>query len=104
MGFFRGLQRQPAGCRKTVVGVNNWWDLPWCFGGDFNLTRFRVRVMGSRFTLAMGSFCNFIAEQRLVDLPLLGGRFTLSINQETPSMFRFDLFLITPYSYIHFPA
>ena len=56
MGFFRGLQRQPAGCRKTVVGVNNWWDLPWCFGGDFNLTRFPSEGDGKEGYSGYGEF------------------------------------------------
>lgn len=86
------------------MGVSNWWDLPWCFGGDFNVTRFPSEGEGEEVYSGYGEFFNFISEQGSVDLPLLGGRFTLSSNQETPSMFRFDLFLITPYSYIHFPA
>ena len=30
--------------------------LPWCFGGDFNVTRFPSEARERRFTPAMGSF------------------------------------------------
>jgi hypothetical protein len=26
-----------------LAGLLNWWDLPWCIGGDFNVTQFLVR-------------------------------------------------------------
>jgi hypothetical protein len=25
---------------NELAGLLNWWNLPWCIGGDFNVTRF----------------------------------------------------------------
>jgi hypothetical protein len=75
----------------------SWWELPWCIGGDFNVVRFpseRSSVAG--FSAAMEKFSDFIFMQNLVDLPLEGGQFTWSNNQEDQTLSRIDRFLISP--------
>jgi len=51
-------------------------DLPWCIGGDFDVTRFPSGRLGEAFFSAMMEFSDSIFEQGLRDLPLLGGTFT----------------------------
>lgn len=31
---------------KKLVGVHNWWDLPWFIGRDFNVIRFPIIHLG----------------------------------------------------------
>ena len=33
---------------NELVGVQSWWDLSWCIGGDFNVVRFQSESLGSR--------------------------------------------------------
>ena len=64
---------------EELVGLNSWWNVPWCVGGDFNVVRFLSERLGSNsFTATMQEFSNFISEQGLIDLPLQGGAFTWS--------------------------
>jgi hypothetical protein len=71
--------------------------LPWCIGGDFNVTRFPAeRSRDVRLNTAMMEFSDFISEQGLMDLPLAGGPFAWSNNQENPSWSRLDRFLVSP--------
>jgi hypothetical protein len=28
---------------EELVGLIYWWELPWCIGGDFNVTRFPMK-------------------------------------------------------------
>jgi hypothetical protein len=58
-----------------LTGLLSWWDLPWCIGGDFNVTHFPCERSGvAHLSLAMTKFSDFISEQGLMDLPLAGGR------------------------------
>jgi len=67
------------------VGLINWWNLPWCVGGDFNVTRFPSEKMGdARLCPAMTEFLDFIFDQGLMDIPLVGGNLMQSNNQEQP--------------------
>ncbi|XP_059429183.1 uncharacterized protein LOC132162996 [Corylus avellana] len=80
-----------------LAGVLSWWNLPWCIGGDFNVTRFpSERSGGARLDSAMMGFSDFISEQGLMDLPLAGGAFTWSVSQDPPLWSRIDQFLISP--------
>ena len=82
---------------EELADIGSWWSLPWCVGGDFNVVRFpNERGAGGGISSAMWDFSEFISEQGLLDLPLVGGRFTWSSNQENPSMSRLDRFLVSP--------
>uniref|UniRef100_A0A2N9EXD0 Reverse transcriptase domain-containing protein n=1 Tax=Fagus sylvatica TaxID=28930 RepID=A0A2N9EXD0_FAGSY len=82
---------------EELAGIGSWWSLPWCIGGDFNVVRFpSERRAGGGISSAMWDFSDFISDQGLLDLPLVGGRFTWSSNQENPAMSRLDRFLVSP--------
>jgi endonuclease/exonuclease/phosphatase family metal-dependent hydrolase len=79
--------------------------LPWCIGGDFNVTCFpSERSSNVRPNAAMREFLDFTFEQTPMDLPLAGGSFTCSNNQETPSWCRLDRFLVSPDWEVKFPS
>jgi hypothetical protein len=80
-----------------LAGFSSWWELPWCIGGNFIVTRFPAeRPRDVCLNAAMMEFSDFIFEQGLMDLPLARGSFTWSINQENPSWSHLDKFLISP--------
>jgi len=88
-----------------LAGLSSWWELPWCIGGDFNVTRFLVeRSRDVRLNAAMMEFSNFISVQGLMDLPLAEGSFMRSNNQENPSWSRLDRFLVSPDWEVKFPG
>ncbi|XP_042942615.1 uncharacterized protein LOC122276776 [Carya illinoinensis] len=79
---------------EEIAGISSWWDLPWCIGGDFNITRFPSERSGnSQLSPTMTEFSDCIFDLNLVDLPLVGGPFTWSNNQIYS---RLDRFLISP--------
>ena len=79
---------------EELVGLNSWWNVPWCVGGDFNVVRFSSERSGSTsFTAAMREFSSFISEQGLIDILLQGGFFTWSNSREVVSKARLDRFL-----------
>ena len=89
---------------EELSGIGSWWSLPWCIGGDFNVVRFpNERGAGGSISSAMWDFSDFISDQGLLDLSLVGGRFTWSSNQDNPSMSRLDRFLVSPEWDIQFP-
>jgi hypothetical protein len=61
------------GLWDELAGLMTIWELPWCIGGDFNVVRLPCERLGdSRQTQAMVDFSNFIFEQGLMDIPLVG--------------------------------
>lgn len=81
---------------EELFGLANWWDVPWCVRGDFNVVRFPSERLGAnQFTPAMNDFFEFIFSLGLMDIPLEGGKFTWSNNRTTPAMSRIDLFLFS---------
>jgi exonuclease III len=81
---------------EELFRLANWWDVPWCVGGDFNVVRFLSERLGAdQFTPAMNDFSEFIFSLGLMDIPLKGGKFTWSNNRTTPGMSRIDRFLFS---------
>ncbi len=59
--------------------VKHRWASPWCVIGDFNIIRVPSERWGfSSFSPAMVAFSDWIENLQLVDLPLVGGRYTWS--------------------------
>ena len=66
-----------------LVGVQHYWNVPWCCIGDFTIVRFLSERLGySRLTPAMELFSEFIGDLNLIDLPLEGGRYTWSSGSD----------------------
>jgi len=79
-----------------LAGLMSWWELPWRIGGDFNVVRFPSERSGvAGFSAAMEEFSDFIFMQNLVNVPLEGGQFTWSNNQEEETWSRINRFLIS---------
>ena len=48
---------------EELYGLNSWWSVPWCVGGDFNVVRFPSERLGSNsFIATVQEFSNFILE------------------------------------------
>ena len=66
-----------------LVGIQQYWNVPWCCIGDFNIVRFPSERLGnSRLTPAMELFLEFIEDLNLIDLPLEGGSYTWSSGSD----------------------
>ncbi|XVF77493.1 hypothetical protein PTKIN_Ptkin14bG0048800 [Pterospermum kingtungense] len=71
--------------------------VPWCLGGDFNAVRRAEEKLRANYNYnAMEAFLDFIKNQGLVDLPMVGGRFTWQNNLSPPTRCRLDRFLVDP--------
>jgi hypothetical protein len=58
---------------EELAGLMSVWEAPWCIGGDFNIVRFpSERPSELNYSTAMMEFSDFIADQGLVDIPLVG--------------------------------
>ncbi|KAG6647375.1 hypothetical protein CIPAW_07G074900 [Carya illinoinensis] len=78
---------------EEMAGIHCCWDLPWFFGGDFNVTRFPTERLGnSHFTNTMHDFSDLIFELELIDLPMADGDFTWSNRR---SWSQLDIFLVS---------
>lgn len=72
------------------------WDIPWCNGGDFNEILFLdKRNKATRRIRGMDVSGDFVDQNELIDVPLLGARFTWSNFQESPSLSKLDRFLVS---------
>ncbi|XP_023904183.1 uncharacterized protein LOC112015948 [Quercus suber] len=81
---------------EELFGLNSWWNVPWCVGGDFNVVRLPSERSGSTsFTAAMREFSNFISEQGLIVILFQGGSFTWSNTCEVAVKARLDRFLFS---------
>ena len=79
-----------------LMGIQQFWEVPWCYIKDFNIVRFLNEWLGgSRLTLAMENFSEFIEELSLIDLPLEGGSYTWSSGSDQPSMSRINRVLVS---------
>jgi hypothetical protein len=79
---------------EELAGLLCLWELPWCIGGDFNVTLFHnERSGGVRRRREVATFGDFTAEMGLMDLPLAGGVATWANNL---SWSRLDRFLVSP--------
>ena len=69
--------------RDDLVGIQQLWEVPWCYIGDFNIVCFpSERLGGSRLTSAMENFSKFIEELSLLNLPLEWGIYTWSSGSD----------------------
>ncbi|XWS15316.1 hypothetical protein CRYUN_Cryun35bG0085400 [Craigia yunnanensis] len=81
---------------KELLELKEVSTLPWCIGGDFNIIKEINENIGVSIDFnATRDFASFIEDASLIDLPLLGTRFTWAIYGEVPSMSRLDRFLIS---------
>lgn len=88
-----------------LAGLLNCWNFPWCIGGNFNITRFTSERSGAaHLGSAMGEFSDFISEQGLMDLPLIGGAYNWSNSQDLPVWSKIDRFLVSPDFEFMFPS
>ncbi|XVF86913.1 hypothetical protein PTKIN_Ptkin18bG0078900 [Pterospermum kingtungense] len=81
---------------ELVVTLNS-VGVSWCLGGDFNVVRRAEEKLGANYNYnAMEAFSDFMENQGLVDLPMVGGRFTWQNNLSPPTRCRVDRFLVDP--------
>ncbi|KAK3017547.1 hypothetical protein RJ639_007419 [Escallonia herrerae] len=70
-----------------LLEVQRRWSKPWCVGGDFNVIRFPFEKSGeSDYSSAMVDFSIFVNDAGLLDLPLIGAKYTWTNNQRNPIM------------------
>lgn len=76
LGRRPNVDESRGGLWDKLAVMMNWWNLPTCIGGDFNVIHFpNERSSRGRLTGAMKDFSNFIRENVSVDLPLIGEDF-----------------------------
>ncbi|KAK3213080.1 hypothetical protein Dsin_017786 [Dipteronia sinensis] len=79
-----------------LVGVQNSFSLPWCFGGDFNMVLDPSEKKGESCNMvSIRNFNSFVLQSKVVDIPLSGITFTWSNNREKALWARLDRFLIS---------
>ncbi|RVW49943.1 LINE-1 retrotransposable element ORF2 protein [Vitis vinifera] len=95
---------EASGSAGGIFGaIRGLWDVPWCLGGDVNITLFQgERSRQGRTTGAMRRFAQMVDEFELTDLPLQGGRCTWNGGRGSQSWARLDRFLVTQNWLDHF--
>jgi hypothetical protein len=87
---------------EDLAGVMSLWDMPWCIGGDFNVTLFHSdRSGGARMRHVVSASAQFTVDQGCMDLPLAGGVSTWS---NSLSWSRLDQFLVSPEWDLRYPG
>jgi hypothetical protein len=77
-----------------LVGLSSWWELPWCIGGDFNVTRFPAeRSRDVRLNAAMMEFSDLFLSRVLWIFHLQEGRLRGLIIRRIPLGFTLIDFL-----------
>jgi endonuclease/exonuclease/phosphatase family metal-dependent hydrolase len=89
---------------EELAVIMSWWNVTWCIGGDFNVTYFPSERSGEACRSAMANFSEFLHEQGLLDLPLVGGSFTWSLSQDPPKRSKIDHFLISHEWEVRYPG
>lgn len=80
-----------------IINLKQHFLKPWCMGGDFNEIRFMSDSKGcTRRDRGMLDFNNFIDQLALVDIPLLGRKFTWCNSVEGERWSKIDRFLVEP--------
>ncbi|GMJ14120.1 hypothetical protein HRI_005081200 [Hibiscus trionum] len=80
-------------------------DILWCLGGDFNLFLDQEEKLGLSMNVHLiDVFRDFIFEAELMDLSLVGGKFTWCNNRDPPTFVRLDRFLISTEFNLAFPG
>jgi hypothetical protein len=96
---FAGVHGPNSGIDRRLLwdelaGIISWWNMPWCMGGDFNVTRFPNERSREGSMSAMRDCSGFISDQGLMDFPLTGGFFTWSLTLDPLVRPRIDRFLV----------
>ncbi|KAK8691361.1 hypothetical protein V6N13_074872 [Hibiscus sabdariffa] len=72
-------------------------NIQWLIGGDFNTVKSPEEKLGVSFNhSAMKALADFIDNTSLIDLPLVGSKFTWSNLRESATMCRLDRILVSP--------
>lgn len=71
------------------------WLVPWAAGGDLNMVTHSHKKRGNCLPCSMKLFSDFINDNELIDLLLLGRRFAWSNNREQVAIIRGGMFLIS---------
>lgn len=80
---------------NSLLNLRNSFPNPWCVGGDFNEIRNLGERQGSSFRdRGMADFNAFIDSLEVIDLPLLGRKFTWVNSDNVAKWSRLDRFLI----------
>ncbi|XP_028083438.1 uncharacterized protein LOC114284690 [Camellia sinensis] len=81
----------------TLQNLKHFFSKPWCLGGDFN----EIRTVGERIGVSyrdrgMREFNQFIDNCEVVDVPMIGRKFTWCNALDGNKWSRIDRFLISP--------
>ncbi|GLT46628.1 hypothetical protein SLA2020_203720 [Shorea laevis] len=75
----------------------------WCIGGDFNAIRFKEERQGRWYDSGeMREFNKFIQDRELIEIPLIGKRFTW-VKVDGSAMSKLDRFLMSEEFLLNFP-
>ena len=87
---------------EELAGLMSLWEMPWCIGGDFNVTLYHSEGSGgARTRRAVTAFTEFTADQGHMNLPLSG---RVSTWSNKLSWFGLDRFLVYPEWELSYPS